>query len=123
MRHLNRIVRNENDERARLTLHAMNLMGQVKESTVQARWARELRKTCLQVCHDPRPHPIAFEALRSLAVAPEKEDIDWVAYLITHWPEDLLPRSARTSNCCDDDVARDGRALLAGPVQREPRGA
>lgn len=89
MRLLNKIVRVENDDRGRLALRAMNLMLQVEESGAEVWWARELRKTCLQMCHEPRPHPIAFEALQLLSFAPEEEDITWISYLIVHWPDDL----------------------------------
>lgn len=86
---LTRIAAVKNDEQGRLAFQALNDLLKIDPNNVNAEWVREFRPYCLNVCHSPRPHPVAFQALRFLAGTAEKEDVKHVAYLVLHWPEDL----------------------------------
>jgi hypothetical protein len=84
-----RIATVENDERGYLAFRVVNRLLDIEPSNLKAWWARQAHSIGLSQCLQPRPYPVASEALWLLARAPEERDLGHVEPLLRNWPEDL----------------------------------
>lgn len=58
-------------------------------------WIKEALAECRQLCLEPRvPAGVLYGILRVLALVPERDDGDYLAYAVGQWPDELYDRAS-----------------------------